>query len=148
MSHHLAILKNAYLRRILDGSKTIECRLSRTCRPPFGCVHIGDTIWFKLSGGSVLAKARVSYVEFFHPLEPEQFSDLRNRYGSSLLVDRSFLANHTEARYATFTHLRHVRPCKAYRVIKPDRHAWVVLPRPLIPDNFARCQRPLPRRTC
>jgi hypothetical protein len=101
MSHHLATLKRAYLRDILDGRNTIEYRASRTCRPPSGRVHIGDTTWLKLSGGPVLAKASASYVEFFHPLEPEQPADLCTRYGSPLLVDRSFFTNYTEALYAT-----------------------------------------------
>ena len=44
MNHHLVIFKKAYLDLILQGKKTVECRLSQYKRPPFNAVASGDTL--------------------------------------------------------------------------------------------------------
>ena len=59
---HLAILKRAYLNLILAGEKTIECRLTRMAKPPFGVVKKGQRIYLKESSGPVRAVARAGKV--------------------------------------------------------------------------------------
>ena len=55
MSHHLVVVKSQYLQKILKGSKTVECRLTKYRQPPFAAVKVGDHLWFKLAGGPVVA---------------------------------------------------------------------------------------------
>lgn len=131
MRHHLAILKKAYLAKILNGSKTAECRLSRTRRAPYKAVDVGDRLWLKVSGGAVVATAVVRAVRFFHPLGPASLTQLRKRYAKCVRADRGFFSRHERARYGTLIHLGHVQAIEPFTIAKSDRRAWVVLPGPL-----------------
>ena len=133
MSHHLAVLRKLYLDRILSGSKTIECRFSRTRRPPFGAVRAGDRIWLKLSGGPVVATAHARSVKFLHPLGAAELRDLRLRYGDSIHASRSFFHAHAQANFATLIALRAVVRIEPFEISKSDRRAWVVLTGPPVP---------------
>lgn len=128
MAHHLVILKSTYLQRILQGRKTTECRLSRTRRPPFGLVDVGDTLWLKRSGGPVVAKAEVRQVEFIHPLGPKRLTELRSRYHHAICADPDFFNDRAEqARFATLIQLAKVREIEPISLAKSDRNAWVLL---------------------
>jgi ASC-1-like (ASCH) protein len=131
MSHHLVILRKVYLVRILRGQKKLECRLSRTRRPPFGVVSVGDTLWLKQSGGMILATAIAHRVTFIHPLTAAGFTDLQVRYADALGADSDFFADHAHSRFASIIHLSRVRHITPIKVPKPDRRAWVVLAGPL-----------------
>lgn len=65
--YHVAIMnsKIASIDDILSGKKTIESRWSKNKVAPWGRVHPNDVIYFKQSGGSVLAKAEVEKVRQF-----------------------------------------------------------------------------------
>ena len=133
MTHHLVILKRDYLNRILRGHKTVECRFSRTRRPPFGAVAIGDVLWLKQSGGPIKATTTVRRVEFLHPVAQTVLRQTRRHYGESLQADQTFFENHRQANYATFIQLGDVRHIEPFQVAKNDRHAWVVLAKPPVP---------------
>lgn len=133
MTHHLAILKPRYVRYLLAGKKTIECRFSRTRRPPFRRVRPGDTLWIKLSGGLVVAKATVHQVVYFHPLTTDTFRKLHRQYGRRIQADKHFYADHRNASFASVISLQRISALKPFRILKRDRRAWVVLqtrPRP------------------
>ena len=132
MIHHLVILKKHYLFRVLRGYKTVECRLSRHKRPPFGVVTVGDTLWLKQSGGPVTATATVARVEYAHPLTIARLTLLRLRYGESIQADSDFFDGWRQARYATIIHLGNVRRIDPFRLKKNDRRAWVPLAGPLV----------------
>ena len=51
--HHLAILKPPYLREILAGRKTIECRFGKIGNPPHRKLASSDLIWLKEVAGPV-----------------------------------------------------------------------------------------------
>ncbi len=135
MTHHLVVLKKQYVDRVLHGHKTMECRLSRHRRPPFGVVHVGDLLWLKQSSGPITATATVGRVEYFHPLPEAKLANLRRRYGKPLQADAAFFDSHQQARYATFIRLSRVRRIEPFRLEKNDRHAWVVLSTPPVPSG-------------
>ncbi len=139
MAHHLVILKSTYLQHILQGRKTTECRLSRTRRPPFGLVDVGDTLWLKRSGGPVLAKAEVRQVEYIHPLGPNRLMELRSRYHHAIRADPDFFNNDraAQARFATLIQLSKVREIEPISFGKSDRNAWVLLSGPLSPKGHS-----------
>src|SRR5579859_1065899 len=86
---HLAIMREPYLSRVLDGSKTIESRWLHTRRAPYGRLQAGDQIAFKRSGGSILAVASAVRVEQYADLTPAAVIGLLQRWGSALqLTDR------------------------------------------------------------
>lgn len=136
MTHHLVILKKIYLDRIIRGSKTTECRLSRTRRPPFGHVAHGDTLWLKQSGGLVLAKAKVCRVEFFAPLEPSRLAKLKRQFADTLQAEPSFFDNYLNAKYATVIRLGPICRISPLRIAKANRCAWVVLPESPLGDDL------------
>ena len=133
MNHHLVILKKVYLDRVLDGSKTTECRLSRDRRLPFGHVAVGDILWFKQSSGLVHAKAVAHHVEYFHPLGPSRLLALRARYERSLRADTPFFREHGHAQFATIVCFGRASYFAPFPIRKTNRQGWVVLPAPPTP---------------
>ncbi len=130
MTHHLVILKPHYLRLVLDGSKTLECRLSRTRRLPFGAVRSGDTLWLKRSAGPIVAKARAASTESIELNDETSLEMIEARYRDQLGVDSAFFRERASARYLTLIRLDRVRRIAALRIAKRDRHAWVIMPGP------------------
>lgn len=135
MNHHLVIIKKVYLDSVLQGQKTTECRLSRTRRPPFGAVRVGDTLWLKQSGGQILATAKVGRVEFLHPLTPTRLAALQAGYADSLRVGKGFFDSYRRARFATLIWLSRIRRVEPLPYEKRSRCAWVVLAGPPCETN-------------
>lgn len=134
MNHHLMIVKPRYIDPILSGRKTIECRLTRTPKPPFACVDPGDVLWLKASGGLVVATLRARRVSFFNPVTPDTLKAISDRYGPSILAAPLFFAGHRAARYGTIIHLGHARRIEPFRIQKRNRRGWVRLCEP--PTDF------------
>ena len=132
MTHHLVILKRTYLRHILDGTKTVECRFSKVRRAPFGAIRAGDVLWLKLSGGPIVGIATAAWVEFLERSNGPIRYRLPSRYTANLRADAEFLSGLAAARFATFIGLSRVRPISPMSVRKSSRHGWVVLPAPLV----------------
>ena len=130
MTHHLIVLKPQYLRLVLEGTKTLECRLSRTRRLPFGAVKVGDTLWLKRSAGPILAKARAKRVTSIELDGSTSLCDIESRYAVELGADPDFFRDRARVRYATLIRFDHIRRIPAMRIEKRNRHAWVILPGP------------------
>ena len=130
MTHHLVILKPRYLHLVLDGTKTLECRLSRTRRLPFGAVRSGDTLWLKRSAGPIVAKARAGSTESIEINGATSLKMIESRYRDELGVGSSFFRERADARYLTLIRFDRVRQIPALRISKSDRHAWVILSGP------------------
>ena len=142
MNHHLMIVKPQYIEPIITGRKTIECRLSRTPKPPFGCVDSGDTLWLKASGGPIVAMLRARRVFYLNPVTRDALDAILDRYGSSILAAPLFFTSHRSARYGTIIHLGHVQQLRPFRIRKRDRDAWVRLREPPVDLGVAvRLQR-------
>lgn len=71
-NYHLAILKKEYLDKILDGSKKVELRLTKTAVPPFGCTAVGDILFLKESSGPVRAIAESPLLKNLTTLHPQK----------------------------------------------------------------------------
>lgn len=128
MTHHLMIVNKRYIAAIAKGKKTVECRLSKTRKPPFGCVDRGDTLWIKISGGPVVAAARVRRIRYFQPVTPAVLRVIWNQYRSSIAAGSRFYRRYREAGYATIILIGRVTPLDPFWIDKRDRRAWVVLP--------------------
>ena len=75
----LEMMKN-YLDAILNGSKTVESRLTKGRTPPFGCIEPGDKLFFKQSGGPVRAVGIVAAVKSFDNLTPAKIAEIKSKY--------------------------------------------------------------------
>ncbi len=133
MSHHLVILKKNYLDCILHGSKTTECRLSQSRRAPFQKVRKGDTLWLKLSSGSILGTAQVRSVRFFYPRSTTTLAKTLKKHLKTIQADQRFLKRHTTARFGSLIFLSQIRTIKPIAVKKNNQLSWVVLSKPPTP---------------
>jgi hypothetical protein len=77
---HVVIVKPPYLRAILAGEKTMECRLSKTAVPPYRQVAAGERLFIKVSGGPFGATAIVGEVMHRERLTPGDVDQLRRNY--------------------------------------------------------------------
>lgn len=124
---HLAILNQPFLDMILGGEKTIESRWSKNKIPPFEKVAEGDEILLKESGKTVVAKAKVRRVKYFH-LTPIIAEEIREKYGKEIGIDR--MTNWSEVknkRYCTLIWLGNIE--KVEKITAPKSHGsgWLIL---------------------
>jgi predicted transcriptional regulator len=127
MATHLAIFVGTAIDDILEGRKTIECRLSQKQIPPYAIVSRGDVISLKQAGGLVLGEVQVENVLFF-TTDEFGLEQLKQKYGRFIKATRSFWKDHRLARYATLIFLkkprRYLTPL-AHK--KKDRRPWLVI---------------------
>jgi hypothetical protein len=129
MTEHIAILSHkSVLDKILSGEKTVESRFSRVKGLPFGQVSAGDIIYFKLSGGPVLGKARVASIEEHENLNPRRIEELAQRYSRELAISVDFLARKLESKFATLIFLEDVAACEPWNYKQDGRSGWIILP--------------------
>ncbi|MFC1675594.1 ASCH domain-containing protein [Planctomycetota bacterium] len=126
-NYHLAILKQPYLNAILDGSKVVESRLTRTRREPFGGIGVGDKIFFKVSSGAVCAVGTVADVKSFSNLTPAKVVGLKEEYNHLVLGGDDYWLSKADSRFAVFVWLKDVYPIEPILISKKDWRAWVVL---------------------
>lgn len=125
---HLAILKRPYLRLIVEGVKTVECRLTRTPKAPFRCIEKGDKIYLKQSSGPILAVARAQKVVCRQIDGPKEIEAIRKEYGEEIVAQDEFWESCRECRYCTLIFLKNVQALtEPFRIDKRDMRGWVVL---------------------
>lgn len=130
MARHVAILLKRYIELILQGSKTIESRLTRTACAPYRRIEPGDRIYFKESSGPYRAMAVAGEVLFHEGLTPVAVEALRRRHNEAIRGDEGYWARKRHSRYATLIALRDVRAVATGPAIAPSRGiAWFVLGR-------------------
>lgn len=127
-AQHVAILRPEYLAKVLDGTKTVECRLTRIKSAPFGRVRVGEWIWLKQSGGPVRAVACAADVLCFEGVDPPRLAAIRTAYGSAVGAPGSFWVHKGGLLQCTLIRLAGVRRVDPFPLPKHDLRAWVVLP--------------------
>ena len=81
--YHIAIMNKSFgdlIAKILSREKKIESRWSKNRVAPWGKVQPGDTIYFKNSGGPVIAMAEVEKIRQF---EKKDFDKARKLFSVS-----------------------------------------------------------------
>lgn len=136
---HVAILHRRYIGAILAGEKTVESRLSRTRRDPYGTVRPGDTIYFKASGGGYLAIARVRRVEHRGGLTPSGVRALRLEINQGVCATHAYWHSKRHSRYATLIWFDSVRATdRGPSIGRLYGSAWLLLkPGELKPSEIA-----------
>jgi len=133
---HVAILLRPYLDAVLAGTKSVESRLTRTARAPWGRIRAGERIWFKQSSGPFRAVATAAEVEQFRDLVPADVDRLRRRFEGEVGGAASYWAAKRSSRYAVFVRLAEVRATAVGPTIGPQRGiAWLVLPNDRAPSS-------------
>lgn len=126
-SIHLAVFVEPFLQFLLDGRKTVESRFSIHRRPPFGCVHSGDSVLIKESGGPIVAVAEISDV-WYYQLGPAAWETIRTRFAKQLCADDpEFWESKACSYFATLMQIGRVEKLDPLACAKRDRRGWVVL---------------------
>ncbi|MBN1788755.1 MAG: hypothetical protein JW806_10245 [Sedimentisphaerales bacterium] len=126
-NYHLVILKKLYLDKILDGSKTVELRLTRSKCAPFDFVSTGDRLFFKQSSGPVCAVGRVRGVKQFCGLNPSKIAEMKREYNHLICGADDYWESKSDSRFATLVWLENIRTIEPRWISKKDWRAWVVL---------------------
>lgn len=129
---HVAIIRPALLDDLVAGRKTIESRLSLARRVPFGRVHAGERVYFKLTGGPYAATALVSHVETFENLTPRDIASIRRLFNDRILASAEYWKQKRASRFATLLWLHQVQATEMGPVLEnvadwQPRSAWGVL---------------------
>jgi len=125
--YHLVILKKPYLEAILDGRKTVESRLTKTSRCPFGQVCVGDKLFLKMSSGSICATATVAAVKNFENLTPEKTAKIKQQYNYLIGGSGEYWQSKADSKFGFLVWLADIKPIEPIRINKKDWRAWVVL---------------------
>lgn len=125
---HLAIVREPYLRYILDGKKTIETRFSIHCQAPYNQIDKEDVILLKQPAGPIVGLCQVSDA-WFYKLNIHSWHIIKNDFLKEILVeDQQFWDDRKDASYATLIRIQHVRPIiPTISYNKRDRRGWVVM---------------------
>lgn len=146
---HVAIVGRELARKLLAGTKTVECRLYRTRRPPIDRVTAGDTILFKTSGGPLVASARAQCVLQVRVPRESSLRRLRDRLDASIAADEQFWRSRASARHGVFIWLSDVAELEPTRIDAPRQYGsgWVVLDDSKA-KSLTRRLRSVPRLPC
>jgi hypothetical protein len=124
---HLAVMVEPYLSKVCNGEKYIESRLTRVNIAPYERAEPGDVILFKLSGGPIVAAAKVSQTRF-EQLGPRRSpASLAEAFSSGLGYEPGYVESKAEARFASLLWLQDVRRINSVPIFKPGRQAWVTI---------------------
>lgn len=125
---HVAVLMRQYIDLLLQGTKSVECRLTQTAREPFESIEAGDRVFFKQSSGPYRATALVEHVHFERDLTPQRIREVRRDYNDLIRGEKSYWSWKRDARYLTLIWLKEVEPTARGPVIPELRgRAWVCL---------------------
>lgn len=76
--------------KIISGEKSIESRWYQTKRAPWNKASVGDTVFFKNTGESVIAKAKISEIMQFEISSISDAVRIIEKYGKDIcLVNRN-----------------------------------------------------------
>lgn len=125
---HIAVLMKQYMDLVLEGAKTVECRLTRQARAPYDAIEAGERIYFKQSAGPYRATAIADHVLFESELTPKRVGRIRRDYNDLLLGDDSFWRWKRDSRFCTLIWLKDVEPIDNGPAIRPLQGvAWLTL---------------------
>jgi hypothetical protein len=126
-SLHLAILREPYLRFILEGKKTIESRFAKRVCAPYERISDGDVVILKRAGGKATGICLVEKV-WFYRMDEKSLDFIQSRFGSRICpVDGGFWKERKQAAVATLMLVSNVASIEPFVIPKRDRRGWVVL---------------------
>ncbi len=124
---HLAVFVQPFLNYILEGTKTVEARVSQRRAPAYLRIAPRDVLILKESSGPVIGLAEVSHV-WHYELNDSQWSNIERAFGRSLCFDNSaFWLGRRTARFATLMKLDRATRLEPTTCGKKDRRGWVTL---------------------
>ena len=128
MARHLAIFSPDAVKSIFSGRKKIEGRFSQIKIAPFNKVSAGDIVLMKVSGEKIIGQFTVDRVLSFDHPRAEEMEYLKKRYGSGLVLPKSFWLDHEKINFVTLMFIKSVTKfIVPPEIPKKDLRPWVVL---------------------
>lgn len=125
---HIAILLKPFLDLILDGTKTVECRMTVQARPPFEVIEPGERMYLKQSAGPYRGVAVAEHVLCEGNLTPKRLKEIKRDYNDLICADEAHWRMKRNSRFITLIWLRDVQPCDHGPAIPPSQGAaWIAL---------------------
>ncbi|MEK9134975.1 MAG: hypothetical protein AAB451_01615 [Patescibacteria group bacterium] len=133
---HVAIMKKSWglIGKIISGEKKIESRWYKSKRSPWGKIEKGDTVYFKDSGEPVSIKAKVKKVISFSDLTPKKVSQILNKYGKDIGIEKSkipeFVELFKDKKYCLLIFLKNPQKIKPFEINKAgfgNMSAWLTV---------------------
>jgi hypothetical protein len=125
--NHLVILRPPYLDMILDGTKTVESRLSRHRHPAATRCAPGDRLYLKRTGGDIEGRATVTRMDIYTDLDAEALHALSAEWAGRVAAtepDDWYQRMKQDARHALFLTLGAVERCHIPAAVLPRRLPW------------------------
>lgn len=126
-SVHVAIFVEPFLSYILNGLKTIDCRLGRSRIAPYGRVKPGDAILLKLSGGDIVGICRAGEVISRYISSTSLEVLLRANRSALCMIEDDFWKERRERQYVTLVQLEAVSKVGPVPFPRRERSGWQVL---------------------
>lgn len=144
---HVAIVSRAAAGQLLSGMKQVESRFYTRKRPPFGRIRSGDTVHFKVSGGSVIGSATVTRVRQFESLTPARVALLRRRYNQAVRAPARYWSARRRCRYGLLIWITPLfPPPPRIQVPRQYGNGWLTLTPAVIPTERCSSAGPVPVR--
>jgi len=96
---HVAIVDARAAQGLLKGRKRVESRFARRRRLPYGRISVGDLVYFKLSGGTIIGHSTALRVHQFDQLTPGAIDRLRCRFNRRIHAPASYWQARRHCRY-------------------------------------------------
>lgn len=124
---HLAVCREPYIQYMLNGSKTIESRITKNRIIPFGKVKNSDIVILKRSSGPVLAIFTVKNVISFDSSSFD-LNTIKNNYQEQLHIHDEWWELKRDARFASLICIEEIVPLEAIDIsMKKNRQSWIIL---------------------
>lgn len=99
--------KLGHISKIISGEKIIESRWYCNKIAPWGKIEKGDTIYFKNSGGPIMATAVVDKILQIEGLNNVKFNDIIKKYADKIkLIDRKYSEYYKTKKYVILLFLK------------------------------------------
>ena len=124
---HLAIMRNPWMKYLINGTKTIESRISQRKIIPWRKVVVGDWIYFRLAGDSMVNhRAQVKQVKYYSGF---QIFDKLREYQHEIGIDENYIQSKQKCQYLTLIWLSKVEELgiNCFPFVKKDQRAWVLI---------------------
>jgi len=131
---HVAIMnkKLGSIAKVLSGEKVVESRWSKNKIAPWDKIHPNDIVYFKYSGGQVIARATVSKVLQFDKLDEEKFNYIVKNFGQAIcLQNTKYDSWYKSKNYVTLIFLESPQKVNPFQIDKSgfgSGCAWVTIP--------------------
>jgi len=119
---HVAIMSRQFgdlISKILNKEKVIESRWSKNKIAPYDKIKAGDTVYFKNSGGPIIARAKAFKILQFDNLNQKKFEYVVKNFGKQICLQNTKYDDWYKSKnYVTLIFLTNPEAIKPFNIDK------------------------------